>query len=356
MSNSGVGFGGFLLGVGGGYYLFRYVNFNADIISYLFILMGVGIILGSLLFKGRKNPIQDVFGGFIGGLILAAFLTQGFGIITDLSNQWDDFDDMTYRATKDIPLTAPIEAGTVNLSVESVNGAVEVSPWAGDTVKIDLEVKAKGSSTVDAEDNLDDFVYDLSNDVSGGEQELALTFPMPSMSLWNTYSVFIQVYVPEGEMDMIQIDLTNGAITIDDLEISSLNLDTTNGAIQLSNIQTTSTIAHTTNGGISGTLSSAGGSFSTTNGAIDIDLAAQSGSYNFDTTNGSIDVNLPSGSDIGYDINLDTSIGSIDVNLPNMDYTVNRSREKVGETVGYDSKTVQIEIDADTTIGGIELN
>ena len=356
MSDSGVGFGGFLLGVGGGYYLFRYVNFNVDIISYLLILMGVGIILGSTLFKGRKNPVQDVFGGFIGGLILAAFLTQGFGIVYDFTNNWDDFTDMTYRATEDITLNSPIEAGTVNLSIDSVNGAVEVSPWAGDTVKIDLEVKAKGSSTADAEDNLEEFVYDMSSDVSGGEQDIELTFPMPSMSLWNTYSVFIQVYVPEGEMDMILVDLTNGAITINDLEISALDLDTTNGAIRLSNIETSSISAHTTNGGIFGTLSSTGGTFSTTNGAIDIDLEAQSGAYNFDTTNGSIDINLPSGSDIGYNINLDTSIGSIDVNLSNMDYTVNRSREKVGETVGYDSKTVQIEIDADTTIGGIELN
>jgi DUF4097 and DUF4098 domain-containing protein YvlB len=356
MSDSGVGFGGFLLGVGGGYYLFRYVNFNADIISYLLILMGLGIILGSLLFKGRKNPIQDVFGGFIGGLILAAFITQGFGFVDNFTDQWDDIGDMTYRATKDIPLTAPIDAGTVSLSVDSVNGAVEVSPWSGDEVKIDLEVKAKGSSTADAEENLDDFVYDLSSDVSGGEQEIALTFPMPSINFWNTYSVFIQVYVPEGEMDMIFIDTTNGAITIDDLEISELDLDTTNGAIRFSGVQTSTISAHTTNGGVFGTISSEVGSFSTTNGAIEIILDEQSGSYNFDTTNGSIDINLPSGSDIGYDINLDTSIGSIDVNLPNIDYSVDRSREKVGETVGYDSKTVQIEIDADTTIGGIDLN
>lgn len=356
MSDSGVGFGGFLLGVGGGYYLFRYVNFNVDIISYLLILMGAAIILGALLFKGKKNPVPDIFGGFIGGLILAAFLTQGFGLIGDFTNQWGDFDDFTYRATDDVTLNAPIEAGTVSLSVESVNGAVEVTPWSGDTVKIDLEIKAKGSSTADAEDNLEEFRYDLSSDVSGGEQELALTFPLSSLTLWNTYSVFVQVYVPEGKMDKIIIDTTNGAISVDGLEISELNLDTTNGAIRLSDVQTSTITAHTTNGGISGTLSSTVGFITTTNGAIDLTLDPRSGSYNLDTTNGSIDLNLPSGTDIGYNINLDTSIGSIEVNLPNIDYDVDRSREKVGETVGYDSKTVQIEIDADTTIGGIELN
>lgn len=356
MSDSGVGFGGFLLGVGGGYYLFRYLNFSADIISYLLILMGLGIILGSLIFKGRKNPLQEIIGGFIGGLILAAFLTQGVGVINEFTNSWNDFDDMTYRATKDIPLSASIEAETVSLSINSVNGAVEVIPWSGDTLKIDLEVKAKGSSTADAEEKLDDFVYDLSNDVNGVEQDFALTFPMTSMSLWSTYSVFIQVYVPDGEMDMMLIDTTNGAITIDDMEISSLDLDTTNGAIKVLDVHTATINAHTTNGGISGSITSDVGVFTTTNGAIDIALEPQSGLYRFDTTNGSIDLNLPDGTDVGFDIKLDTSIGSIDVNLPNIDYNVDRSREKVGKTVGYDAKTIQIEIDADTTIGGIELN
>lgn len=355
MSDSGVGFGGFLLGIGGGYYLFRYVDFTFDIISYLLILMGVGIILSSLLFKGRKNPLQDIFGGFIGGLILAAFLTQGFGILNDFTNQWDNFDNEIYRATEAVTLSKPITAESVSLSVDNVNGAIDVNPWSGDDVKIDLEIRAKGSSTADAESNLEDFKYDFSSNVNGGEQEIALNFPLSSPTLWNTFSVSISVNVPEDKMNMILIDTTNGAISVSDLEIPELNLDTTNGAIRLSNIQTSIITVHTTNGGISGTVSSDTGVFDTTNGAIDLDLDPKSGSYNFDTTNGSIELDLPSGSDVGYLINLDTSVGSIDVNLPNIDYTVNRSREKVGETEGYDSKAVQIEVFAETTIGGIEL-
>jgi hypothetical protein len=356
MSDQGVGFGGFLLGVGGGYYLFRYIDFSFDIIGYLLILMGLGIILGAILSKGRKHPLQDIWGGFIGGLFLAVFLTQGFGLIGSFTDQWTDFDDNIYRATKDVSLTSAIEAATVNLSVDSVNGGVEVSPWSGDDVKVDMEIKARGSTTAEAEDNLDDFRYDLSSNVIGGEQDIALTFPMPSMNLWSTYSVHIQVFVPEDEMDEIIIDTTNGAITIYDLEISKLNLDTTNGAISFSDVHASTIIAHTTNGAISGTVTSPDGAFSTTNGAIDITVGPESGSYNLDTTNGGIDVNLPSGADIGYKVNLDTSIGSIDVNLSNIDYSVDRTREKVGQSVGYDSKSVQIEVDADTTIGGIELN
>lgn len=356
MSDSGVGFGGFLLGVGGGYYLFRYVDFSFDIISYLLILMGAGIIIGALLSKGKKNPIGDIWGGVVGGLFLAVFLTQGFGLIGDFTSNWDDFEDNIYRATEDVSLTAEIEAATVNLSVDNVNGAVDVTPWSGDHVKIDLEIKARGSSTADAEENLADFRYNLADDVIGGEQQIALTFPMSSINLWKDYAVYIEVFVPEGEVDEIVVDTTNGAITIDDLTISSIILDTTNGAISLSDVSATSINVDTTNGAIVGDVAAIDGVFSTTNGAIDLTIDAQSGSYNLDTTNGSIDLNLPTESNVGYKINLDTTIGSIDVGLPNITYSTDRTREKTGETTDYDTKTIQIEIDADTTIGGIELN
>ncbi len=356
MSDSGVGFGGFLLGVGGGYYLFRQIDFTFDIISYLLILMGVGIILGSFLSKGGKNPISDVFGGFIGGLFLAAFLTQGFGIIGDFTNQWDDFGDSVYRETMDVTLDVPIVSDTVSFSVDNVNGAIEVNPWNGDDLKIELEIRAKGSSTAEAEENLADFRYDLSDSTSGGTQELELTFPMPSPTLWSTYSVSIQVFVPDTGLDELYVDTTNGAITLGGLEIADITLDSTNGAISFSDVVSSDISVHTTNGGISGTIAADEGNFATTNGAIELTVEPESGSYNLDTTNGSIDLNLPTGDDIGFNINLDTSVGGIDVNLPNIVYSIDRSREKVGETIGYDTKTVQIEIDADTTIGGIELN
>lgn len=355
MSDSGIGFGGFLLGVGGGYYLFRYIDFNFDIISYLLILMGVGIILSSLLFKGRKHPVSDVWGGFIGGLFLAVFLTQGFGLIGDFAN-WDNFDDSIYRATRDVSLDVPIDVSDVHFSADTVNGGIEVTPYNGESLKVDLEIKARGGSQSEAEDNLDDFEYDLSDTTSGGTQNIVLTFPMPSPTLWSVYSVKVQVFVPASGLDDLNLDTTNGAISIDDLDLSEVTLDTTNGAISLSDITADSIVAHTTNGGISGSLSATDGKFSTTNGAISLDIEEASGSYNVDTTNGSIDLDLPSGSDIGFSFDLDTSIGSIDVDLPNIDYSVNRSREKLGETEGYDNKNIQIEIDADTTIGGIELN
>jgi DUF4097 and DUF4098 domain-containing protein YvlB len=138
--------------------------------------------------------------------------------------------------------------------------------------------------------------------------------------------------------------------------LSGIDVETTNGVITLNDIKSQTINVDTTNGGIFGTITSSETHFSTTNGIITIELMASSGEHEFDTTNGIIELTLPTGSDIGYSIDLDTSVGAIDVNLPNIDYSVDRIRNKIGETEGFSSKDIQITINADTTIGAIEIN
>ena len=129
MSDSGIGFGGFLLGLGLGWYVFRYFDIGFEAFSYLLILLGVGIILGALLSQGRRrHPISGIYGGIIGGLFLAAFLTQGFGFITDITDEFSDFPS-DYRATETFTENTPLTADSVNLDIDSVNGGIEVSSW-----------------------------------------------------------------------------------------------------------------------------------------------------------------------------------------------------------------------------------
>ena len=94
----------------------------------------------------------------------------------------------------------------------------------------------------------------------------------------------------------------------------------------------------------------------TTNGAIEISLSQTSGVHDFRTTNGVIDINAPTGSDVGYKVDFDASIGALDINLPDMDYDMDTTRTKIGETNDYSLKSIQIEITAETSIGGIEVN
>ena len=355
MSDSGIGFGGFLLGLGVGWYLFKYIDLGFDIFSYLLILMGVGMILGGLLNKGRRqHPISSIYGGLVGGLFLAAIFTQGFGFVFNIADEFGGISG-DYRATEDFTENIPISGDLMELDIDSVNGGIEVFSWSGDSVKFDIEVKARGDSTSEAENNIDNFEYDLSSQLIAGGQEISLSFPIPNTE-WSKYSVNIDVYVPSGISTDYTLRTTNGGISLNDITAGNLLIDTTNGGIVLSDVEAEVINADTTNGAIGGTITTSESNFGTTNGAIDITITETSGQHTFSTTNGAIDLNLPTGSDVGHKVNVDTSIGSVDVNLPNMDYSVDRIRTKIGETTDYSSKPVQIEVSADTTIGGIEVN
>ena len=354
MSDSGIGFGGFLLGLGVGWYLFQYIDLGFEIFSYLLILVGVAMILGGLLQRGgRPNPISGMFGGLIGGLFLAAFLTQGFGFVFNFADEFSNIGD--YRATETFTEEFPVTVDMMEIDINSVNGGIDVASWSGDSVKFDIEVKARGGTTAEAEDNVADFEVDLNSVVVGGVQDITLSFPIPSTE-WSKYSVQIDVLVPSDTTAYYDLRTTNGGVTLDDITGKSIIISTTNGAIDLSDAIATTLDVETTNGAITGTITTPESIISTTNGGIDLTLTKTSGTHVLETTNGAIDLSLPTGSDVGYKVNLDTSIGSIDVNLPNMDYSIDRTRTKIGETSEYSGKQVQIEITADTTIGSIELN
>ncbi len=354
MPDSGIGFGGFLLGLGAGWYIFQYIDLGFEVFSYLLILVGAAMVLGGLLQRGgRPHPISGIFGGLIGGLFLAAFLTQGFGFVFNFTDEFTDLGD--YKATETFTEEFPVTVDMMEIDIASVNGGIDVSSWSGDSVKFDIEVKARGGNTAEAEDNIDDFEIDLNSALSGGVQEITLSFPIPNTE-WTKYSVLIDVFVPSDTTADYTLRTTNGGVSLDDITGESITIDTTNGGIALSDVEATVLNIDTTNGAITGTITTQESIISTTNGGIDLTLTKTSGTHVLETTNGAIDLNLPSGSDVGYKVNLDTSIGSVDVNLPNMDYSVDRARTKIGETSGYPDKTVKIEITADTTIGGIELN
>ncbi len=352
MSNQGMGFGGFLLGLGAGWYLFRYITADVDMIGYLLILAGAGIIVNAFLSRGRRrSPIQGLFGGLVGGLFLALFITQGFGIITEFT----DVDLGTYRATRTYTLDTPVTAESIALEVESVNGGIDVSSWSGDHIKFDIEVKARGSTTAEAEANLDRFTHSLEDSVSGTTQRISLGFPLTPLE-WSKYAVVVDAYVPEGAADEISLQTTNGEISVQGLSLQELVIDTTNGRVVLTDVESSVIQVETTNGAIAGTFTASSTRFSTTNGGIEMTLGTVSGEHRFSTMNGVIDLTLPTAPGVGYSIDLGTSVGSIDVNLPNMSYDVDKARTKNGETVGYDAKEIQISISADTTIGGIDLN
>jgi DUF4097 and DUF4098 domain-containing protein YvlB len=357
MSDSGAGFGGFLLGLGVGWYLFRLMDFSLDIFAYILILMGAGMIINALLSgSGRRSPLHGLFGGIIGGLILALFLTQGFGIIGDIFSEFSDFDGTNYRASDTEVLSGDVDLASLNVEVLDRNGAITVETWDRDGYRIDLTLRAKGSSDSQAEQRLQDIDILFTDSVNGDTQTLDLDFEVPN-DQWNNYAVTVLVKVPENVELELNLDTSNGRITLENIIATEIALETSNGAIELNDVNADILSGSTSNGRIQGRVDGREVELETSNGSIDLTLpGTQTGSYELSTSNGSIDLNVPTGNDMGYSVNLRAGLGSVDLNLDDLDYSVDENRHKVAETEGFDARDIQITIDADTSIGSIDIN
>jgi hypothetical protein len=77
--SSGLGFGGVLLGFGIGWIALTYVDVSFDIVPYLLIIAGVGIVLSTVVLKQQNRQVRELTGGLIGGLFLAVIFSGVFG-------------------------------------------------------------------------------------------------------------------------------------------------------------------------------------------------------------------------------------------------------------------------------------
>jgi len=349
----GLGFGGFLIGIGSGWFLFQSLQVTDETFSWTLIIFGSSIVLSNLLnyFSPRTN-----LGGFVSGatfgLIVALIMTNGFSIFAgaDLFNQYD------HRVDDPRSFTGTLTSDQISFSTVSVNGDITVSTWEENTYKVLVTVTGKGNSDEDATNILSEAVVTLDDTKGIAKQELELDIDIPS-SKWNRFEVDVEVSLPEGITLDLDTKTTNGNTRVEDILGGNLKTSTTNGDFRYVNVNASSISGSTTNGGIYGRFDAFEMSVSTTNGNINIDLySAISGEYDLSTTNGNVDVNVQESSDTGFTLDCSLSNGQVTFNVNDLNYSVNTNKNKNAQSDDYATSSIQIDIDSSTTNGDIDIN
>jgi len=79
---SGLGFGGFLLGLGAAWIVFTTYEISGNFFSWLMILGGASIVASSLLSRNRSmRQVNSLIGGIIGGFVVALVFSYAFGYV-----------------------------------------------------------------------------------------------------------------------------------------------------------------------------------------------------------------------------------------------------------------------------------
>ena len=353
IKSSGLGFGGFLVGLGLGYVVFQTMDITRNLFAWLLIIAGAGIVASSLL--QRMSPGMRVGGlvnGVVGGVILSLMITSGFSFFTGLgiNSSWGD-----YRAEEIFPFEGVATADEISLEISTFNGYIRVYTWDQAEYSIDLTVRARGNTDRAAENNIDDFDVDFDEGMVGGQLNLVLEHNVPATKT-NLYSLLVEVHVPADATYDTDLITSNGAVSLNDMVGDLLRVTTSNGEVSFENVAAERIVAVTSNAQITGDLEAPDTTLSTSNGKIDLDLPCTvSGTYDLVTSNAAVDLDVSSADDVGYSVDLTTSNASVDLRLDDLEYTTNERTRKKAKTAGFDDKAVQITISGSTSNGGVDL-
>jgi hypothetical protein len=349
---SNLGFGGFLIGFGAGYVLFRSIDINREIFARLTVFAGVLIIASTLARRISPNmKIGGIFGGLIGGLFLSLLFTSGLSFLS-IFNSGSIGD---YRAEDVINYNGALTVENVVFDISTFNGYIKLYTWDNSEYSIDVTVKARGANDKEAEDNLADFEVDFSESKEGNKVILNLEHQV-SFTKTNLYSVLVTAYLPSDAVYDLGLSTSNGQISLNDLVGDVLDLSTSNGEMSFDNVISNKIIGTTSNSKITGDLESPDTKLTTSNGKIDLRLPCTlSGEYDLDTSNSAIDLKVSSSSNVGYSLDMSTSNGGIVYDLDGLEYTINQNTRKKAKTASYDDMDIQITIFGSTSNSNIDV-
>lgn len=352
--SAGLGFGGFLIALGLGWYYFSTVDVSIQLFAYILVIGGLSIIANSLLaWRWPRLPIRGVVGGIIGGLILALILTSG----STLVNYFTGLDVGTVRAEGVETYSGALTAPRIYLEINNFNGPIQVNTGVAASYKVTVNIIAKGTTQQQADERLQEFINNIqfSDIVVQNQHRLIVQYNLAS-TLYSQYSVAVDVLLPADALLEATLDSSNGGISMSRVSGTIIQLTTSNGALNFDEVTADEITGQTSNGRIEGKIIANRTRLSSSNGGMTLQLVpSQRGDYDLSTSNGPVRITLSPASNIGYELDLSTSNGDIDINLPDLEYTENQRTSKKATTVGFDTKEIQVVLEIDTSNGNIDL-
>ncbi len=200
------------------------------------------------------------------------------------------------RYKEDFHLSYPLAAGG-RISLENLNGAVEISSWEKDSVELN------GTKYASSEQAVKDVKIDVTS--TPNVLQIRTVIPFGTRNVGARYSI----RVPR-RVQLDRIVSSNGSVRIEDIE-GSVNARSSNGSIRVWRLNG-GLDAQTSNGAIEVAGQTGNSTLRTSNGSIRVEI--NSGALSATTSNGSINARLMK-PDAAQPVRLDSSNGHIDLSL-----------------------------------------
>ena len=353
MSNkSVVGLGGFLLGLGIGWLIFKNILVTSSNVAWLLIIFGSIVIVSAVVTPiFPSSQIKNITNGAAGGLILALLLTQGIGLINLIPGT--DIGRLPYSATESKQYNGSATFSNIYLKLESINGPVTISAWDKREYRIEATITGRGSTQQEADENLAKLGKELVKEETDDIQKLILQYKSPIL-LNSHYKISVDVKIPSTSTATLEILTSNGAIKLSNLRGNSITTQTSNGQIILTNIIADTVKASTSNAQINGNVEAVTFTAATSNGRVELILpGTTSGSYDISTSNAAVSITV--GQSAAYMLKGSTSNGEVTFNLSGLNYSTNTRTSKEAQSQNYDKSQIKINIEIRTSNANIDI-
>lgn len=340
-----------ILGLGLGWYVFGAIDLTYQMLAWVLIILGAAIAVSGLFSRWHPN-VRGLVGAFAGGLVISLFIISGQGFIGGLfaGGNWP------YSVEDTKSYSGLVTVDRVYLKVESFNGPVTVSTWDRNEYRIDVRIQARGYSQADAEARLRELKAELDESLIQGERRVSVRCEAP-FGAQSRYGVEVEAVLPAEATISLDLESSNGPVSVSNLRGTTLKISTTNAMLTFSNVRAVSIDGSSSNGRIEGDIEAEDVVFSTSNGRITLRLpCSTSGDYKLSTSNAAIELHVSNSPRVGYDVDLSTSNADIGVNLPAMAYSQNDRTSKEARTQGFGDKAIQVLIEASTSNARIDLD
>ncbi|HUW49299.1 MAG TPA: DUF4097 family beta strand repeat-containing protein [Patescibacteria group bacterium] len=346
-------FGVFLITLGIGWYIFSSIQVSFETFAWILLIAGIALIMIPLVsWKRPAWPARGLVVAVVGGLLISLLFSGGFALVQNFTGGTFWFN--TAQGTKSYNGTTT--AINIYMQIDNFNGPIRVSTWDVSRYSIDLTIRAGGSSQVNADNKLAALNVTLNDTTSAGVENLILMYNVPS-SDHSSYTIEVDALLPSNAILKLDLHSSNGGIYLTNINGTTVNAETTNGPLTFDGVHVNNLTAQTSNGRVDGTLEATNTVIRTSNGMIMLTIpSTTTGNIDLSTSNGPIELHVSNPTQAGYNLDASTSNGNINFNLPNLNYSVDQKTAKKAKTIGFNSKTIQVTIQAATSNGNIDID
>jgi hypothetical protein len=339
-----LGFGGLLVGSGLGWFITQFTEVSISVLAWLAVAAGIVIVVSALVsMKMPHVPVGSLVGAFFVGLLLVLFVGSGYGF------------EGRYRAQEVKTFEGNVNANAVVLVVANRNGQIRVSTWDEPGYQIELTIKAKGYTDIEAQAVIDDLDINVTEQRVQNAFKIVLNYDFPVL-LWNKLAIEVTAKLPASAQISLDLESSNGGIYLTDIKGDLISIHTSNGPLVLDSVYATTIQGSSSNGAITGEIEAESTGLTTSNGGLELTIPCNaSGNYDLSTSNGQVALTVSSSSNVAYDLDLSTSNGEVTINLSGLQYTENVRTSKIARTTGFEDQAIQIEIQVRTSNGYVNI-